>query len=230
MMNLETISDLFDNQFNAFSGGVHKDEYEKSLYLTAAQDVYYNALLDEFEVTHQISMKLARLITEESITPAGTTAFGGDIVTFTNPIKAILRERVRVTSSEELYNNRDLEVFTERLAEIEDSIRNPFRKPNGYKVLRALTESGAAYINRIELYLSIPGLATKLYKATVALRANPIILETITSMGLEIDGESVATTELSFEDDDIKNIIKIAVASALQDMQVLAQTAPQPQQ
>lgn len=228
-MNLETISDLFDNQFNAFSGGVHKDEYEKSLYLTASQDIYYNALLAEFEATHQISIKLGRLITDEVLNEGSTTAFGGSIITFSNPIKTILRERVLVSSTDPLYDGRELEVHTERLAEIEDSLINPFRKPNGSKVLRALTESDASYINQIELYLAT-GLTLTNYRATVALRANPIILETLTSMGLEIDGESAETTNLSFEDDDIKNIIKIAVTAALQDMQVLAQPTPQPQQ
>jgi len=227
-MELTTISDLFDSQLNAFSGGIHKDEYEKSLYLTAAQDVFYNTLLASFEATHQISAKLGRLVKEETLTSSGVTAFGGSVITFTNPLKTILRERVAVASSNPLYDGRELEVHTERLAEIEDSLRNPFRTPNGNKAIRALTESNASYINQVELYLAT-GLTLTSYKAVVALRANPIILEDLTSMGLEIDGESAATTDLSFEDDDIKGIIKLAISSALQDVGVFA-SAKAPQQ
>ena len=33
-MDLKTISDLLDVKLNAFSAGISKDEYEKSLYMT----------------------------------------------------------------------------------------------------------------------------------------------------------------------------------------------------
>lgn len=217
-MNLETISNTFDTRLKGFSNEII-DEYEKSIYLTLAQDNFYNDILSKFEETSDIALRFSKLLKEVTLTSSTQTALGGHIVEFANHVRAIFRERVTV-GGPTIYDGKTLLVHEERLAEIEESIKNPFRRPGPDVVLRAVIEQGTTY-KRVELYL-MAGLTLTNYKAVLGLEPNPIVLETLPD-NLEVHGQNTATTSLSFDDDDLGIIINIAVQLALNDIMNLVQ-------
>jgi hypothetical protein len=228
-MDLKTISDIFDTKLSAFSGGISKDEYEKSIYLTEAQDTYYNALLDVFEDSSTISYKLARLVQSVEIsTFNGPTFFGGYTVAFASEIKQVLRDKVLLTSTNPIYNNKEFQVVEDRLSEIIDSLQNPFRKPHYrhgcVRVLKETSNISTVPLRNVELYVPV-GTTLSKYTATIALKANPIILETLPD-GLSIHGESSATTSFSFPDAEIMDIINIAVKAVVEDTKIFAAQKP----
>jgi hypothetical protein len=215
-MDLKTISDLFDIKLNAFGGGILKDEYEKSLYLTDAQNAYYNALLNQFEDNSTIAIKLAKLLEDIEITVVESTSlFGGNILNLGQLTRGILRDSVQITHTSPLLNDQILSVTEDRLAEIRESLQNPFRQPSiHYGAIRVI--STQEVFNKIELHLPA-GATLKSYRATIAKMANPIILENLPD-GLNIYDQSTATTELSFADPEILEIVNLAVNTVLQDM------------
>lgn len=224
-MTLTEISDTFDMRMNSFiPGSLVKDEYEKSVYLTRAQDVFYDSLLLDFEDSQEIGQVLKKLVFSVDFTTSSLNIYGGHVVTFTEIVRKILRERfVTGTGSSALYTNRELVVKEERLAEIEESLRNPFRQPDLATCLRAVEE--ALTFNKVQLYINL-GLTFGHYYVTYAKEPEPIILEDLPD-SLEVNGQNTATASLAFEDKDIHKIIEIAVNLALRDAGIYAQNKAQ---
>lgn len=216
-MLLTEISDIFDTKLQTFYKGCYKDEYEKSLYLTKAQDIYYDSIIKIFEDTNIISEKIDRLLNTETITSFSAGTFGGNVATFSSYVRKVLRERVTYSTSltiPSIYRGKEVQVKEERLSEIEDSLKNPFRVAGEYSVLRTVVESQG--FNKVELYIPNTTSIAK-YTVTLAIEPNPIILEDLPSE-LSIRNISTATAALSFKDKDILNIVEIAVSLALQDV------------
>lgn len=220
-MDLKTISDIFDTKLRAFSGGIVMDEYEKSLYLTDAQNAYYNVLLESFEDTSLVSVKLSRLITELALTTSsGTSNYGGIIIDLGVEVRDILRDTVQITHSSPLYNNKILSVVENRLAEIQESMINPYRKPDLFfgGAIRAINEIDT--FSKIQLYLPVGATLSK-YNVTVAKKANPIVLENLPD-GLTIQGQNTVTVTFSFADSEMQEIINLAVNTAIADSRMFA--------
>lgn len=229
-MEATTLSDLFDTRLNSFSGGIQKDEYEKSLYLTRAQDIYYDAILDDFEVTNTISEKVERLLEDIEVDTFTLDSYGGYIADF-SPIVArkILRERVQFTNdltSLPLYRGKESQVKEDRLSEIENSLENPFRLPSLDFINRVIKDT--LTFSKVSLYIPVSTMLAK-YKATVAKEPAPIILETLIAP-LEIRGSSVVTTNFEFKDKDLDKILEIAVSLVLKDLGYIEQSEQQAQQ
>ncbi len=222
-MTLLEISDLFDSRMNSFmQDTLVKDEYEKSVYLTRAQDVYYDSLLINFEDSNEIGQDLNKLMVQTSFNAASSTnLYGGHVIDFVEQVRKILRERfVTGTGSSALYSNRELVVKEERLAEIEESLTNPFRQPLLTTCLRAVNES--LIFNKVQLYIN-QGLTFGTYSVTYAKEPEPIVLETLPD-GLEVNGQNTATVNLAFKDSSLHKIIEIAVNLALRDAGIYAQS------
>ena len=222
-MNLTTISDIFDTKLNAIVGGVSKDEYEKSIYLTRAQEIFYDALLIGYEETNIISPIIDHLIVVTTLTSSTQNIYGGYVIEFTENVRKILRERATTGAvvGSPLYSNKELSVDEERLSEIEESLRNPFRSPDLNKCLRAVND--AASFNKVQLFIN-SGLSFGNYLVTYAKDPEPIILETLPT-GLEVNGQNTATSILAFDDDSVYKIIDIAINLVLTDSGVYARNA-----
>ena len=227
-MTLTEISDIFDMRMNSFiPGSLVKDEYEKSIYLTRAQDVFYDSLLLSFEESNEIGQVLNKLVVSADITTFSSNIYNGHVVAFPVIVRKILRERfITGTGSSALYTNRELVVKEERLAEIEESLRNPYRQPDLSVCLRAVEE--ALTFNKVQLYIN-PGLTVGHYYVTYAKEPEPIILEDLPD-SLEVNGQNTATVNLAFEDDSIHKIIEIAVNLALRDAGIYAQAQREQQE
>ncbi len=244
-MKLTTISDIFDTKLHAYEGGLQLDEYEKSIYLTNAQDVFYDAILANFEESNTISEELERVIkTIEADVKWGDPTpvtvndeYGGVIVDLKNPVRKILREKVKFTSDTGTiakYQGKEMQVMEERLSEIQNSLNNPFRKPGEYLVLRALKggiieTDPITYetVTKVSLYIPEETELDK-YIVTIGVEPNPIILETLPD-GLTIkELASMGDLELSFKDKDLEKIIDIAVQLAKADVGVTPARAEEP--
>jgi len=228
-MTLTEISDIFDMRMNSFiPGSLVKDEYEKSVYLTRAQDVFYDSLLLDFEESHEIGQVLKKLVFSVDFSSASSTnMYGGHVILFTELVRKILRERyvTGVISGSVLYSERDLLVKEERLAEIEESLRNPFRQPDLSVCLRAVEETMT--FNKVQLYIN-PALTVPFghYYVTYAKEPEPIVLQDLPD-GLEVKGQNTATVALAFDDEEVNKIIEIAVNLALRDAGIYAQNKAQ---
>jgi len=226
-MDLKTISDIFDTKLKAFHGGIALDEYEKSLYLTEAQDIYYKLLLSQFELSSDVAFKLSKVLEEKAFTLTSPfsplSIFNGITVSFGKNIKAILRDNIYISASTApLLDKKTLSIQEERLAEIEESLRNPFRYPSLNIALRAINTDAAGGFKKVELYLPLVSSITSFkYKTTIANMASPIILEALPD-SLQIQGSSVATTVFSFADPELQEIIALAANTAINDIRQFA--------
>ena len=255
-MELTTISDIFDTKLHAYEGGLQLDEYEKSIYLTAAQDVFYDAILANFEESNTISEELERVIKtidanvawgpDPSPDDIVKDNYGGIIVDLENPVRKILREKVVFTTNTgtiDKYKGKEMQVMEERLSEIQNSLNNPFRKPGESLVLRSLKGSlieAAPYTppedptfptyfasTRVSLYIPEETEIAR-YIVTIGVEPNPIILEALPD-GLSIKEQtSMGDLELSFKDKDLEKIIDIAVQLAKADVGVTPARAEEP--
>jgi len=227
-MTLEEISDVFDSRMNSFMpGNLVKDEFEKSIYLTRAQDVFYDSLLLDFESSNEIGQVLNKLIVTTSFSSAASNLYGGHVITFTEEVRKILREKfITGISSTALYSTRELIVKEERLAEIEESLGNPFRQPSLTICLRAVEE--ALVFNKVQLYIN-QALTFGTYYITYAKEPEPIVLEDLPD-GLEVNGQNTATANLAFREASLNKIIEIAVNLALRDAGIYAQQKAEEQE
>lgn len=213
-----TLSDLFDTRLNSFVTGIEKDEYEKSLYLTAAQDAYYDAILEQFDVTNTISEKAERLLAHIEVTTFTSEVFGGLVASFT-PMKArkIFREKVLFKNDSTtlpLYRGKEVRVKEDRLSEIQDSLDNPFRLPSLDFVNRVI--EGTPDFSKVTLYIPKNTQLEK-YTATIGREPAPIILEDLPSP-LVIRDSNIQTVNFEFKDKDLEKILEIAVSLVLKDL------------
>jgi len=227
-MTVLELSDLFDTKLNAFSAGIVKDEYEKSIYLTRAQDIYYDNILLRFEEDDRIADKIDRMLVDRDIDLVSSgDIFGGYLAVFGENVRKILREKVTTgTSSSPLYSNIELEVELKRLSEIEDALKNPYRNPNWSTALRVIATEDA--FDRVKIYLH-SSITPNKYIVTYAKSPNTIILEDLPN-GLTVKGESYETTDFSFSDKDLMEITDIAINLVFADLAPYSGASQQQQQ
>lgn len=149
-MNNEEFSNEFDTLINSFSQGDMRfplsfDEYEKSVFLSKAQDevvegLYTGKILGEsFEDTEQLRRYLANLV-KTVILPCRVAANGlSDKSVFAvlpDDAWFITYESVTLNSESPCINGREIQVIPVTQDEYHRIKRNPFRKPNSRKALR----------------------------------------------------------------------------------------------
>ncbi len=181
-MTLEEIS----NRLDTLLDGNKINEYEKSLYLTQAQNIFVSTVLKNYEYSDEMRHMLGPMLIEQTAIP--TLVSGNQFqVTLDDNIKSIVYEKIDTYTTIPLDWN-----------DIHYTLKNPFREPNesiAYRVtlgkkafLYALTASNYYYV-----YCKIP---------------NPIILQDLPD-GLEIQGISTAT-ECELNDDSTLSVIDAA--------------------
>ena len=217
-LTLREISDRIDLQLSKINGSIIKDEYEKSLYLTKAAEIYYTTVLSQFEAVPEVYSKLSRLIKDVSVSPTDAKDFyGGVIINLKGPYKKVLRDEVLLESSTlPYYNGLVVNTLEERLAEIQSSLVNPFRKATEVYIPKVMY-GGTDKVTKVVLYPK-KGTEVKKYTATVALPLKPFILEDLDSVSLDIEGEEDKITELPFKYDCMLEIIDVAVSLVLKDL------------
>lgn len=154
-MTTEEFSNEFDSLINSYSGleqfGISQnplnfDEYEKSVFLTKAQEeiaegLYTGKILgDSFEDTEQLRRYLSDLVkTDTPKEDERINGLGGDQSHFFKLPKDlwfITYESIKVSGKSECINGKELEVIPVTQDEFHRIKGNPFRKANSRRALR----------------------------------------------------------------------------------------------
>lgn len=229
-MTREDFSNSFDTQLNSyahtasfgddtFKGDIRLDEYEKSLFLTKAQEELVlslyngrNSSLQGFEETEELRRYLSNLIEEKEINPIETSdekplgmESSSKFFTLPEDLWFITYESV-IISDGKCENTTSMEVVPVRQDEYHRLKKNPFRGANDRRSLRLdLGDDNVEIVSKYKV--------TKYYIRYLR-KVKPIILVNL-SDGLEIQGESTAT-DCELHESLHERILEMAVMMALQ--------------
>lgn len=229
-MTREDFSNSFDTQLNSyahtasfgddtFKGDIRLDEYEKSLFLTKAQEELVlslyngrNSSLQGFEETEELRRYLSNLIEEKKISPIETSdgkplgmESSSKFFTLPEDLWFITYESV-IISDGKCENTTSMEVVPVRQDEYHRLKKNPFRGANDRRSLRLdLGDDNVEIVSKYKV--------TKYYIRYLR-KVKPIILVNL-SDGLEIQGESTAT-DCELHESLHERILEMAVMMALQ--------------
>lgn len=179
-MTTEEFSNEFDVLINAYStldSPLNFDEYEKSIFLTKAQEELVEglytgkALGDSFEDTEQIRRYLDSLVKTVELTCSSANSglsTKSVVATLPDDIWFITYESATLQSDNSCINNKQVQVIPVTQDEYHRIKGNPFRRPNSRKVLRL-------DIGKYKVEL-ISEEAIKSYLVRYLSRPNPIIL------------------------------------------------------
>jgi hypothetical protein len=229
-MTLEDFSNGFDTLLNSYSTvteigsdtssrDIRLDEYEKSQFLTMAQDgiitdLYNgrNPLGESFEETEQLRRYLSNLVREESLEPIENSSgvplgISSSSTFFSLPtdLMYITYEAVRLSSGK-CDGLKDIEVVPVRQDEYHRIKKNPFRGPTDRRALRLDLADGV-----VEIVCKYPVAS---YYLRYLVKAAPIILIDLPD-GQTINEESMAS-ECELPEVLHQRILERAVLMALQ--------------
>ena len=234
-MSVKEMSDALDSLLNSYANtasfgeessklDITLDEYEKSLYLTQAQEglirEYYSGrgISDAFEETEETRRALAELVIHEEITVSDADASSvltkhSYVFDLPSDLWYIVYEGAVLDlegsdACEEALNGigEGAVIIPARYDELHYLLNNPFRGPKGNRVLR-LDKSG----NQVEL-ISISHPVAK-YVIRYITQPSPIILVNLPET-LNIRGENTAT-ECQLPTQLHQVILERAVANAV---------------
>ena len=229
-MTREDFSNSFDTQLNSYAHtasfgddtskvDIRLNEYEKSLYLTKAQEELVlslyngrNSSLQGFEETEELRRYLSNLIEEKEINPIETSdgkplgmESSSKFFTLPEDLWFITYESV-IISDGKCENTTSMEVVPVRQDEYHRLKKNPFRGANDRRSLRL--DLGDDNVEIVSKYT-----VTKYYIRYLR-KVKPIILVNL-SDGLEIQGESTAS-DCELHESLHERILEMAVMMALQ--------------
>lgn len=226
-MTIEEMSNEFDNElFKLYETGVtptpiQLNEYEKSVYLTKAQEAIVDSLYAEYDSTELVRRQLHNLVYVNSI-DITNDIYKSDIMGYTQyrilcstlytastSIKAILNEYVTLTTS---CGDSMLYVTPVKQDELIKILGNPFRTANDNRALRIEDR----YLNANTLKLickSFEEVQNITYNVVYLRNPKPIILEDLRN--ITINDESKQSTSIDLSEDLHRKIIEIAVSMVL---------------
>lgn len=185
---------LYNNIMSNKAPGLN--EYEKSLFLTQAQeltvlDIYSGKYQEHFEETEKMSMCLDQLIRQETYTSFSTgkrldinsvfITLPDDLWFKTGEVAYIKDDSYKCDEN----NIREVTILPVTQDTLIRTKKSPFRGPNEYRILRL--NSGK---NTVELISKFP---LQSYTVRYLSRPSPIILEDLPN-GLSINGETTSKT------------------------------------
>ena len=215
----------FSNEFDAliqaysedFKFGKHNpliiDEYEKSIFLTKAQEEILielytgrGSIQTSFEESEELRRYLSSIVKEKIL-----TSTSGDSIYGTSTIYTVDNEILFIIYEKALTGNKRVKVYPVKHDDLDKIINNPFRGPSNSRILRL------NYDNKIEL-ISKSGQVTE-YRVRYIKRPNPIILAGVSSTDLTLD--SISKEQTSELDPLLhRKIVERAVLLALQSLNV----------
>ena len=128
----------FDILYNSISSNAAPgiDEYEKSVFLTQAQEDYVRDLAERFDSSEKARRELANLVNSGvSSTPLNYPSESinqrSRFFNVNDDVMYIVSEKVKLSSTDACLKNKETRVIPIRHDEYSVNIRNPFKKPNG---------------------------------------------------------------------------------------------------
>ena len=205
-MTLEGLSNEFDVIINSYdnSQSLVFNEYEKSIYLTKAQEYIIKDLYRNYEGTEELNSYLKILIKDKTYTIEDSTNIELD---YPDNFLYILKEYANINTTCKSNNRVDVLPITQD--EYNEVVGNPFRGSKS-KVLR-LEE------NKIKLITDLPIIS---YTMTYLSNPSPIILIDLPN-GLTINNESEKSTTIETSESIHREILDKAVQLAIQSKTLL---------
>ena len=205
-MTLEELSNEFDVIVNSYdnSQSLVFNEYEKSIYLTKAQEYIIKDLYRNYEGTEELNSYLKTLIKDKTYTIEDSTNIE---LNYPDNFLYILKEYANINTTCKSNNRVDVLPITQD--EYNEVVGNPFRGSKS-KVLR-LEE------NKIKLITDLPIIS---YTMTYLSNPSPIILIDLPN-GLTINNESRKSTTIETSESIHREILDKAVQLAIQSKTLL---------
>lgn len=205
-MTLEELSNEFDVIVNSYdnSQSLVFNEYEKSIYLTKAQEYIIKDLYRNYEGTEELNSYLKTLIKDKTYAIEDSTNIELD---YPDNFLYILKEYANINTTCKSNNRVDVLPITQD--EYNEVVENPFRGSKS-KVLR-LEE------NKIKLITDLPIIS---YTMTYLSNPSPIILIDLPN-GLTINNESKKSTTIETSESIHREILDKAVQLAIQSKTLL---------
>ena len=205
-MTLEELSNEFDVIVNSYdnSQSLVFNEYEKSIYLTKAQEYIIKDLYRNYEGTEELNSYLKTLIKDKTYTIEDSTNIE---LNYPDNFLYILKEYANINTTCKSNNRVDVLPITQD--EYNEVVENPFRGSKS-KVLR-LEE------NKIKLITDLPIIS---YTMTYLSNPSPIILVDLPN-GLTINNESKKSTTIETSESIHREILDKAVQLAIQSKTLL---------
>ena len=205
-MTLEELSNEFDVIVNSYdnSQSLVFNEYQKSIYLTKAQEYIIKDLYRNYEGTEELNSYLKTLIKDKTYTIEDSTNIELD---YPDNFLYILKEYANINTT--CKSNSRVDVLPITQDEYNEVVGNPFRGSKS-KVLR-LEE------NKIKLITDLPIIS---YTMTYLSNPSPIILIDLPN-GLTINNESRKSTTIETSESIHREILDKAVQLAIQSKTLL---------
>lgn len=181
-MNVQELSNLFDTLLQPYitkdnfgkQNTLAFDEYEKSIFLTKAQEQIVLELYQELEQSEEVRKYLSNLIKTDNYTPVGeqdetliNNNFKSYKVEISNDILFMIYEQCTLSDENNCINNKIVSVVPTIHDDLDKVLKNPFKSPNSRKIIRL------DFDNKIEL---ISKYNITNYKIRYLKKPNPIIL------------------------------------------------------
>lgn len=190
-MDVQELSNLFDTLLQPSivkdnfgeQNTLAFDEYEKSIFLTKAQEQIVLELYQELEQSEENRKYLSNLIKTDNYVPVGekdetliNNTFKSYKVEIEDSVLFMIYEQCTLSDENNCINGRIVSVVPTIHDDLDKILKNPFKSPNSRKVIRL------DFDNKIEL---ISKYNISNYKVRYLKKPNPIIL--VTLEGLNID-------------------------------------------
>ena len=181
-MNVQEFSNSFDTLLQPYiakesfseQNNLAFDEYEKSIFLTKAQEQIVLELYQELEQSEEVRKYLSNLIKTDNYVPVGeqdetliNNNFKSYKVEINNDILFMIYEQCTLSDENNCINNKIVSVVPTIHDDLDKVLKNPFKSPNSRKIIRL------DFDNKIEL---ISKYNISNYKVRYLKKPNPIIL------------------------------------------------------
>ena len=181
-MNVQEFSNSFDTLLQPYiakesfseQNNLAFDEYEKSIFLTKAQEQIVLELYQELEQSEEVRKYLSNLIKTDNYVPVGeqdetliNNNFKSYKVEINNDILFMIYEQCTLNDENNCINNKIVSVVPTIHDDLDKILKNPFKSPNSRKIIRL------DFDNKIEL---ISKYNISNYKVRYLKKPNPIIL------------------------------------------------------
>ena len=219
-MDVQELSNLFDTLLQPYitkdilgeQNTLAFDEYEKSIFLTKAQEQIVLELYQELEQSEENRKYLSNLIKTGNYIPVGeqdetliNSNFKSYKVEISNDILFMIYEQCTLNDENNCINNKIVSVVPTIHDDLDKVLKNPFKSPNNRKVIRL------DFDNKIEL---ISKYNISNYKIRYLKRPNPIILVKLEDLNIDKKQEvSNGETNPILHERIVQRAVQLAVQS-----------------
>lgn len=219
-MDVQELSNLFDTLLQPYitkdaSGEQNTlvfDEYEKSVFLTKAQEQIVLELYQELEQSEENRKYLSNLIKTGNYVPVGekdetliNNTFKSYKVEIEDSVLFMIYEQCTLSDDNNCINGRIVSVVPTIHDDLDKILKNPFKSPNNRKVIRL------DFDNKIEL---ISKYNVSNYKVRYLKKPNPIILVKLEDLNIDKKQEvSNGETNPILHERIVQRAVQLAVQS-----------------